>query len=240
MARRLSSLDVLRKMTGVYWLKDDTGTGTTSATANKGTKDVDLGGGEGSNFTAGDEVRIGSNGPNAEICQVASIATDTLTMELPLSRNIASGEAVTELQAINLGATDEGGVNYTPTQPIEDIEAGTQLDVYLSVPGPLVRELSFNLRDFNPENLAIVFGIDESDSNIVDTKGITLNPDDFLSVGYLPWKFEGLLQGGESVTGYMFAAQVAAVNGGMQFAFRTATILPVNLRVDGSQSFLIE
>ncbi len=238
MARRLSSLDVLRKMTGVFWLDDTATTTTVNGAVSKGSQTIVLT--SGASFAIGDEIRIGANGDNSEIVLIENLVTNTVTATLPVSRDIANGEDVMKLSAVDLGATDEGGVNYTPTQPIEDIEAGTQLDVYLSVPGPLVRELSFNLRDFNPENLAIVFGIDESDSNIVDTKGITLNPDDFLSVGYLPWKFEGLLQGGESVTGYMFAAQVAAVNGGMQFAFRTATILPVNLRVDGSQSFVIE
>jgi len=239
MTRRLSNLDVLRRMTGVFWLSDSATTGTTDATAAKGTKDVTVGTGEGANFTAGDEVRIGANGDNAELAVIESIATDVLTMKLPLSRAIASGETVTKLTPVDVGATDENGVQYTPNQNLDDIEAGTQLDIYLSEPGPLVRELNFNLRDFNPENLAVVFGIDETDTDIVDPKGVTLNPDDFLSVGILPWKAECLLKGGEAVTVY-WNGEIASVNGNMQFAFGTATVLPVTQRLAGSQWFLIE
>ena len=240
MTRRLSSLDVLRRMTGVYWLSDTATTGTVDANAAKGTNDVTLGTGEGTSFTAGDEVRIGPNGDLSEICTIESIATDVLTMKRTLSRAIASGEDVTKLLAVNLGATDENGIQFTPSQSIEDIPAGTQLEVYLSEPGVLTREITFNLRDFNPENLAQAFGIDETDTTIVDTKGITLNPDDFLTVGQVPWKFEGLLKGGEAVTAYFFAADVAAVNNNMQFVFGTATVIPITLRLAGSQSFLIE
>lgn len=239
MTRRLSNLDVLRRMTGVFWLSDSATTGTTDDTSAKGTRVVHLGTGEGSSFAAGDEVRIGDNGDQAEIAVVDSVASDDLTMKLPLSRAIASGETVTKLTPVDVGATDENGVQYTPNQNLEDIEAGTQLDIYLSEPGPLIREASFNLRDFNPENLAVVFGIDETDTDIVDATGITLNPDDFLSVGFLPWKAECLLKGGEAVTVY-WVGEIASVNGNMQFAFGTATVLPVNQRLAGSQWFLIE
>lgn len=238
MARRLSNLDVLRQLLGVYWLNDTATTTTTAGTAAKGAKSLDLT--DGSGLVAGDEFRIGDNGDQSEIVVIDTIVTNTVTPKLPLARAIASGEDVTLLSAVNVGATTRDGFQFNPSQSRDDLEVGTQLDAYLSTPGALVREIGFACQDFNAENLALYFGIDETDTAIVDANGITLNPDDFLTRGFQPWKFEGLLKGGESVVWYQFAAEVGAIAQAIQIAFGTNTSLPLSMVVAGNHSVLIE
>lgn len=238
MARRLSALDVYHKMTGIFFLKDTATTTTTNGTATKGTKVIDFT--SAASFTVGDEIRIGDNGNNAEVCVIDIIAVNTVTMKLPFSRDIANGEDVTLLEAVDLGATDENGVNLNTDQDEVTVEAGTQQNTYLFIPGNLEEGMTWNLRDFNAENIASSVGLDETDTDIVDANGVVLIPNDFISETFKPWKFEGLLEGGEAVTGYVYSAKVSNATQALQFAYGVATVIPYNLRSNGNRAFLIE
>jgi hypothetical protein len=99
MARALSSQKILHKLTGIFFLKDTATTGAVETGVAKGVKTFDLGTGEGTNFAAGDEIRIGSNGDKAEICKILTVVTDAVTVELPLTRAVVATEVVTKLQA---------------------------------------------------------------------------------------------------------------------------------------------
>lgn len=242
MARQLSALDVYHRMTGIFRLDD---TATTSAIeaatpSAKGDLTITLTVGGGASFTAGDEIRIGGQGTNSETGQIDSIAVDVLTLKAPLTRAVLVLEVVTLLVRVDLGAPDENGVNLETSQDEVEVEAGDRQNTYLFIAGNLDEALTLALRDFNVENIATVHGLDETDVTIIAGKGIALPVNDFNSLGFRPWVFEGLLEGNEAVTGYVFAAKVVVNNVALQFAFGVATTLPLNMRSIGNRSFLIE
>ena len=241
MARALSSQKVFHQLTGVFRMDDSATTSLVATTTPaKGSKDIDVTTAEGSSFTVGDRIRIGSNGNNAEICEIASIATDKLTVVLPLSRALVITEVITVLTAVNFGATDENGVNLETTQGETPIVAGTQKITYLFINQNLEEQLSFALRDFDAENLAASLGMSDSSSGIVDASGVTLPLDvDTVTQSYVPWIFEGLLEDSTAVTAFVFAAKVASANQTMQFVEGQATIIPFTLRSIGNRAFII-
>lgn len=242
MTRILSAQDVYHRMTGVFFFDDLAPTGLVATGGAKGTKSVTLTAGDvaAMGLVDGDEIRLGPNGNTAEVNSLdGAPAAEVLTLNLPLSRAIAIGEVATKLSAIDLGATDENGVSFETTQDETALASGTQRQTFLFIGGSIEQQLTMALREFNQENLAKVFGIVESDTTIVDVNGIVLNPDDFLVQSNIPWKFEGLLEGGQAVTGFVMSAKVAVVNATLQFAFGTATILPLTLRPNGVTSFAI-
>lgn len=243
MTRLLSAQQVYHRMTGVFFFDDAAPTGLVATGGAKGTKTVTLTAGDvaAMSIVDGSEMRFGPNGNTAEVNIVdGPPAAEVLTLKLPLSRTIAVGEVATRLDPIDLGATDENGISFETTQDETALVAGTQRQTYLFIGGSIEQQLTMALRDFNQENLAKVFGIVESDTTIVDVNGIVLNPDDFLVQSNIPWKWEGLLEGGEAVTGFNFSAKVSTINATLQFAFGTATILPLTLRPNGAASFVIE
>ncbi len=240
MARALSSQKVFHQLTGVFRL-DDSGVNslTVSPVQAKGTKTIDVTPAEGSMFTAGDEIRIGPNGNTAEVNVVESISTDELTLRLPLTRQVEIGEVITVLSAVDLGATDENGVNIETTMGETPIIAGTQKKTYLFINQNLEEQLTWALRDFDPENIAASLGLDELSSGIVDVNGVSLPLDDVITQTNQPWKFEGLLEDATAVTAFVFSAKVASANQSLQFAEGQATIISFTLRSNGNRSFLL-
>jgi len=240
MARTLSSQAVFHQLTGVFRLDDTATTGTTVATSAKGDKTISGTAGDGANFPAGSILRIGANGSTAEVCEVFSVAVDVLTLQLPLARAVASGATFTLLTQIDLGATDENGVNLESTQGETPVIAGTQKNTYLFINQNIEEQLTFALRDFDPENLAASLGMDETSAAIVDAKGVTLPIDsDAVSEGNKPWLFEGLLENAKVVKAFVFSAKVASLNQTIQLVEGAATVIPFTLRSNGNRSFQI-
>lgn len=240
MARALSSQKILHKLTGVFFLKDTATTGAVDAIAAKGDTSFDVGTGEGASFAEGDELRIGSNGDQAEVVKVASVANDTITVELPLTRALAAAEVVTKLEAVNLGKPTEDGISPSITGSETKVSAGTQIGAYLYIPGEVEQGLSLSLRDFEKENIAVALGIDETDSTIVGTNGIAIANADIAGESSKPWKITGLLEDLTTVTWYQFAAKVAAPDVTLRMAYGFATEIPIALRCVGGFSTLFE
>ena len=240
MARDNTSQKVLHKLTGLFFLKDTATTGAVDTGVSKGAKAFDVGTGEGTNFAAGDEIRVGSNGDQAEICKIASVASDTLNLELPVTRDIAATEVVTKLEAVNLGKPTEEGISPSITGSETKVSAGTQLGAYLYIPGEVEQGLSCSLRNFEKENIALALGIDETDTDIVDTGGIAVAISDIVSETFKPWKITGLLEDLTTVTWYQFAAKVAAPDVTLKMAFGFPTEVPIKLRCVGGFSTLFE
>jgi hypothetical protein len=238
MARALSSQKVFHQLTGVFRLDDTATTTTTAATATKG-QVSSLAVTSAASLAPGDIIRIGSNGNTAEICAIDSINSNDVTMKLPFSRAIASGETVTLLTQTDLGATDENGVNLETTQGQTTVVAGTQKKAYLYLSQQIEEQLTFALRDFDPENLAASLGIDDTDAGIVDADGVTLPLDDAGTVTYQPWLFEGLLEDGTAVQALVFSAKVASINQTLQFVEGSATIIPFTLSSNGNRAFVL-
>ena len=238
MARALSSQKVFHQMTGIFFFNDATGISALTDAPAKGTKVLNVTATEGSMFTVGDVCRIGSNGDTAEVNQISAIATDALTFELPFHRALAIAEVITELVAVDLGATDENGVNLETTQAENAIVAGDRRATYLFVPQNVEEALTFALRDLEKENLLTSLGLDEADTTIFDANGVVLIPNDFAGLSHKPWKMEGLLEDATAVTAFLYAAKVGSANQTLQFVHGQATIIPFSLRSIGARSFL--
>lgn len=240
MARTLSSQAVYHSLTGVFRLDDTATTGAVDANAAKGASSFDVGTGEGASFPADSIIRIGSNGSTAVIAVVKSVAIDTLTLMYPLSRAILATEVVTLLSKTDLGATDENGVNQESTQGQTAIVAGTQKKTYLYINQNLEEVFTWALRDFDQENILASLGIDDTSVVHLGTDGVVLPLDDVVSVSYQPWCFEGVLEGGTLVTGFLFSAKVTSANQTMQFVEGQATIIPFTLGSNGDRAFMFE
>lgn len=230
MARSLSSSKVFHQLNTWSRLDDGTSSSTLDAAASKGDLTIDVATGEGSGFTAGDIIRIGANGGTASINTVASVATDTLTLDDPLARDYAAGVAVQELSATNLGALDENGVQFNVSSDETEVLAGTQKDVYLYLSGAVGGTLSFTLRDFESENLAEILGISDATGNNVHAGGFVGPLEDVAGRSFLPYMAQGVLEDATAVTAYFWAAKVAAVDAAIQLAHGTPSVLAFNGR----------
>lgn len=237
MARTLSSQAVYHSLTGIFRLDDTVTTGAVDANVAKGLSTFDVGAGEGVDFPVDSIIRIGSNGSTAVIAVVKSVATDSLTLYFPLNRAIVATEVVTLLSKEDLGATDENGVNQETTQGQTSVIAGTQKKTYLFINQNLEEIFTWALRDFDQENILASLGFDDTDAELVGTDGIVLPLDDVISVSYQPWCFEGILEGGVLVTGFLFSAKVASANQTMQFVEGAATIIPFTVSSNGDRAF---
>ncbi len=238
MARALSSQKVFHQMTGIFLFNDSATTSLLTDAPAIGTKVLNVTATEGSMFTVGGVCRVGPNGNLAEVNQIETIATDALTFRLPFHRALAIGEVITVLTAVDLGATDDNGVNLETTQAETAIIAGTQRSTYLFIPQNVEEALTWSLRDFEKENLATSLGLDEASTAVVDTNGVVLNPNNFASLTNKPWKMEGLLEDGTAVTSFIYSAKIAAGNQTLQFVHGQATVIPFALRSNGARSFM--
>ncbi len=239
MTRALSSQKVFHQLTGVFRGDDSATTTTTAGTATKGTE-TSLAFTSAASFAVGDKFRVGANGNTAEVNEIDSISTNDVTPKLPWSRNIASGEDITKLDAEDLGATDENGVNLETSMGETPVVAGTQKQTYLYINQNVEEQMTFALRDFDAENLAASLGLDETDTGIVGTNGVVILPNEFATVSYCPWWFEGLLEDATAVTGFIYSAKVSSANQTLQFVEGQPTIIPFTMRSNGNRSFLLE
>lgn len=237
MARTLSSQKVFHSLTGIYRLDDSVTTTTTAGTAAKGAITA-LDFTDAASFLADDKIRVGANGNTAEILEIASISTNAVTMKLPYSRAIASGETITKLTAEDLGATDENGVNIETSQGEVAIIAGTMAGTYLHINQNVEEQFTFALRDFEKENIIASLGMDETDVGYVSTLGAVIPIGDVASQTYQPWYFTGVLEDGTVVDATIYSAKVAAANQTLQLVEGQAAILPFALRSNGNRSFL--
>lgn len=234
--RALSSNKVWKQLTGIFRGDDSATTTTTNGTAVKGATSIDFT--SAASFAIGDKIRIGANGEDAEVNVIQNIVTNTVTVVAPFSRAIASGETVTKLTAVDLGAMDESGFTPTWEQSEEDIIAGDRVQVYARIPGALNKRLRFNLRDFEKENLASMIGADESDTAIVGTNAVVLADADYLSLGFKPWWAEGVLIDGTAVTAIVMSAKVSSTNAEMQLSTQGERgVSPFDMESNGSIAF---
>lgn len=239
MARALSSQKVFHQLTGIFRLEDDTENSTVSVGAAKGSLTAITIVAAGA-FAAGDKFRVGAFGNTVEINEIDSITTNDITPKLPWSRAIVAAEVVYELKQVDLGATDENGVNLETTMGETPIVAGTQKQTYLYINQNVEETLTFALRDFDMENVIASLGMDDSAAGYVSAKGGVVVLDDVVTVSYQAWCFEGLLEDATAVTAFIFSAKVASANQTLQFAEGAATIIPFTLRSNGNRSFLLE
>ena len=240
MARALSSQKVFHQLSALYRLDDNVLSSTdVTVGALKGSLTT-ITVADGSGISTGDYIRVGANGDGAEIQRV-TVATNDLTPDLPWSRDIVAADAadvVQLLDAIDLGATDENGINLETSMGETPIVAGTQKNTYLYINQAVEEQFSFALRDFEKENIALTLGLDETDTGIVNTNGVVVIPDEFGSKGFSPYMAEGLLEDATAVTALIYSAKVVAPNQTLNLTEGQATILACSMRSNGNRAFI--
>lgn len=245
MSRLLNEQEVLHDLRTVGFYLDTGGSETSNGATAAGDLLVNVQVGEGSGFAAGDVIRVGAKGNTMDIATILSIATDALTLKLPMAFAHVNASEVRKQTLTDLGHLTEDGVAPETTQDETSLRAGTQRGTLLFIPGAVEEQFTMGLLGFNPENMAAAYGLDEGGAGVVVTgptplQGITINPNDFAGQVSKPWSFEGIREDLKTVTWYVGNAKVAAANVTTQFTTGQGTSLPLIIRSTGMRSVLIE
>lgn len=239
MTRLNTEQEVLHDLRTVGWLDDVASTETLDAAVAAGDTTFDVQTGEGANFTAGDLWRVGAQGNGCEVVEVVSIATDTVTVLLPFAFAHLDDAAVTKLTLVDCGHTSDEGVSIETSVEETEMAVGTQRGVFLYMTGKVGQKSGFSFAGYNPENLALGLGIDETDADkVVAAVGVQINPADIGTLGSKPWKFEGFREDATTVTEILSNAKVIP---DQSYSWRTgeASLLPCALRSTGLRSVYI-
>jgi hypothetical protein len=195
------------------------------------------------NIAAGDVIRVGTQGNTCDISIVDALSGTTANLKSKLAFDHANGVAITKLTFTDIGATTDAGVTLETSQDETSLAAGTQKGTYLYLPGAVEQSASWSMLNFNPENLAQAFGQDESSTGLfvmTSPESITLNPNDFASLGEKAWKLEGLREDGATVTVHVFSAKVSSVNATITINTGAPAEIPFTLRSTGAMHKIIE
>jgi hypothetical protein len=242
MTRLLTNQEVYHDLRTVGFY-NDAGGGSTTLAAGASFGDITITLAAASTFANGDVIRVGALSNTVDIAIIASGGgTTTLTLKQPIAFAQANGSAVEELAFTDMGATTDAGVSFETTQDETPLAAGTQIATYLYLPGATEQQVTFAMLNFNAENLAQAFGIDETDSNYVTSspEGIVLNQNVFASLGVKAWKFEGIREDAKTVIMHVYAAKVSATNVTIPMSTGTASEIPFALRSTGAVSIKYE
>lgn len=162
MPRLNTSDELYDALTEVGYIRDvDPENASTLATApSSGDTTFDVAGGEGAQFEAGDLIRVGS-GEKLEVVEVASVATDTLTVFPALVHDHAIGEAVVEQEKIDMGHVEEGGLTIENTEDTFEVRSATSAVVLLTKTTGINMRITWPNILFSAENLALAMGVPE-------------------------------------------------------------------------------
>jgi hypothetical protein len=241
MTRLNTNQEVVHDLRTCGFYSDSATTTTLSAAEVQGDEQIAVTSATG--FSAGDVVRVGGQGNTCDIVILDSVSGTNLNLKNKLAFDQANGAAVTLLTFTDIGATTDAGVTFETTQDETSLAAGTQKGTYLFLPGAVERQVTWAQLNFNPENLAQAFGQDEGSTGLyvkTSPESITLNPNDFASLGAKTWKFEGLREDGATVTVHEYDAKVSSVNTTMTFNTGAALEIPFTLRSTGAAHAIIE
>lgn len=164
MARLNTSDELFDALTDVGVIRDvaTPNTSTVGAAATAGDTDFDVASGEGSQFEAGDLIRVGS-GEELEVVEVASISTDTLTIFPALVYDHAVGETVAEQEKVYVGHVAEGGLTVENTEDTFEVRAATSAVVLLTKTTGINMRITWPNILFSTENIAMAMGVKESE-----------------------------------------------------------------------------
>lgn len=151
---------LLKSLTSVLLCRDKTaggGSSTLDGAVAKGATAITLA--SAVNFAVGDTVRVGS-GSSLELVTLAAGAVSPIfnTTE-PIARAHASGEAVVEQDAFDLGDITDAGVDTTLNRESTDVAVATKRLVYAVLLGYADFEASFVLPSLSMENIAFALGM---------------------------------------------------------------------------------
>ncbi len=229
MPRLNATSEVIHDLRSVGYYSD--AASPTTLTADQSAGDVALAVASEVGFVTDDVIRIGENGSLADLGIVTSVAASLITLYAgtPLEYAQATGAAVTRLSLVDLGHTSEG-VKIAHSGSETPLPVGTQLATYLYMPGPNETAISFALVNISMENLAQALGQDETTYVRSTPTGVVIQPNAFASLGNKPWRFQGLDDGGNTITWYVVAARVVVPNTEYNIQTGEALVLPVTLR----------
>lgn len=166
MPRLNTNQEVFERLVAVGLLRDANGgtpaSSTLATAAAKAATTIDVQTGDGADFTTDMLIRIGS-GDKLEENIVASVATDTITLKMPLAYAHASGEAVHQRTRVIVGEPTDDGVTASWEAELTDVEVATSFRPYIRLRTGTTYNIEFAVVNFNLENLAAAAGIPEGD-----------------------------------------------------------------------------
>ncbi len=230
MARLNATSEVIHDLRSVGYYADSAT--TTTLTAEEPAGEVALAVASESGFASDDVIRIGANGSTADVGIITSTAVSLLTLYAGTALEYiqANGNAVTKLTFTDLGHVNDAGVTVTHSGAETALPVGTQVATYLYMAGPNETQISFNLINASMENFAQALGQDETTYVRSTPTGVVIQPTAFASLTNKPWRFQGLDDGGNTLTWYVVAARVVVPNTEYVITTGQALILPVTLR----------
>jgi hypothetical protein len=166
---------LLKQLTSVLLARDITAGGgntTLNGAVAKGATVITLT--SATNFAVGDTVRIG-NGSQTELAVLTAGQTSpAFNVAEPLARDHATGEAVVEQLAYDLGDVTESGVDETVSRSTTDVNTAIRRLPYTILYGYGDLEAGFTLPSLTLENIAIALGIPLA--NVQGTGANSTNP----------------------------------------------------------------
>lgn len=177
----MSALDkIVSQLNKVFLLVDKpSGGGNTTLTAAPAIGATSLTVAAITNFAANDTIRVGS-GNTMERCDVVSAVGTTITIAQGLVYQHASGEAVVEQVAYDLGAIEAGGVTIEASGQSTDIPVATQRLAFSTLAGYITADATFSLPCFTIPFLALATGALQS---LVTGAGTQTSPTQFTTNG---------------------------------------------------------
>jgi hypothetical protein len=227
MARLNSTTEVIHDLRSVGFYSDTTPATTLSAEEAAGQNVLSVA--AGGSFTADSVIRIGDNGSTADLAVVTSATASAITVDHGIIYTQANGAAVTTLLFADMGHTTDAGVTIEYSGDENELNVGTQVGTYLYMGGAVNVGITFSLVNVSMENLLAAAGIPES--GVLSTPdGANLDPATLATDTKKAWRLQGLDDGANTVTFYLFAASVAVPNFSLQYSTGTAMEVQINLR----------
>ncbi len=241
MTRLNTNQEVVHDLRTVGFYTDSATSTTLSSAESQGDDQIAVASASG--FSAGDTIRVAAQGNTCDVAVIDTVSGTNLNLKNKLAFDQANGAAVTLLTFTDIGATTDAGVAFETTHDETSLAAGTQKGTYLYLPGSVEQQITWSQLNYNPENLAQAFGQDEGSTGLfvmTSPESITLNPNDFASLGAKTWKFEGLREDGATLTVHVYDAKVSSVNNTITLNTGAAADIPYTLRSTGAMHMIIE
>jgi hypothetical protein len=234
MPRTKTKGELWKRLDYAYVLRDDATpvTDTLNGAIVAGAATFDLQTGEGADFSTDDRGRIGAEDEIEEFV-VESVATDEITPKSEVAFDHADGKPVELREQIDLGHLTDDGVRFQTPGDHNPINVVTRTLAWGYIVGHTEQIAEFSLANWNLENIATSFGIDEGDisgaGTAADPYRLVIDPEGYNADINMSFVFEGSRHDGSTLRGELWAAEpdITAMNA--QLA--RGVVAPLGMRV---------
>lgn len=203
MARTLTNAELFDRVKTVYVGRTpDSPSGDTTTDTALSDGDTTVSVADETGFSDGDYVRIHKN-EDLEFHEVASTSSGQITLVSPIAFDHDSGVVVKSQERVELGEVTDDGINVEGNPTRNEITVATQKRPYAWLLQMMGRQMTFDLENYNLENLALALGIDEGNitgsGTASDPHVLHENAADMMADNQRTLIFEGALKDGTIV-----------------------------------------